>query len=247
MQPKSDLNPTMSYRTPTDKVDSSSTLFDTPKIIISKPSSISLTQDDLMAIIPRKFKMVFLKEMIRMPAQIKDYTTPSEKEEDSGDKKALSASRLENICSTDNSQSDMKEEPLANLSTKKRKCESLVSSPAKKDSLKKVKVTQNRSKIFNDIQKLLKEEKELEKEIITRKNENSSEKDQQKYEGKIEELDELSSKWKEVSQNALYELHKLMDQKYGNSEVTLSRIILELGLKSDRLDWNEELEDFESS
>ena len=163
--------------------------------------------------------------------------------ENSENKKALSASKLENIVSTDNSQSDVKEET-GTKSMKKRKCESLVTSPAKKDSLKKTKLTMNRQKVLNDIKKLIKEEKELERDIFAKKNEDSSEKDQ-KYEQKIEELDELSSKWKDVSQNALYELHKLMDEKYG-SEVTLSRIILELGIKASRLDFNAENDDFDS-
>jgi len=234
----------MNYRTPTDKADSSRMIAEAPKIVVSMPSNMIFTPDDKIAILPRKYKMISLNEVIKMPKLNKE-TVLNSGLNDSGDKKALSASKLENIISAESSQ-EAKEgtEPKSGLASKKRKAGSLASSPIKKDSFKKTKLTVNRQKVLNDIQKLLKEEKELEKEIFAKKNEDSSEKDQ-KLEAKIEELDELSTKWKDVSQNALYELHKHMGQNFG-SEVTLSRIILELSIKSDRLDFNAELEDFET-
>jgi len=231
----------MDYRTPTDKADSSRMMTETPKIVVTMPSNMIFTPDDRMAILPKKYKMIALNEVVKMPKLNKE-TVLNSGLNDSVDKKALSASKLENTISAESSQEGT--ESKSGLASKKRKAGSLASSPIKKDSFKKNKLTVNRQKVLNDIQKLLKEEKEIEKEIFAKKNEDSTEKDQ-KLEAKIEELDQLSTKWKDVCQNALYELHKLMDQNFG-SEVTLSRIILELGIKPNRLDFNAELEDFDT-
>ena len=82
---------------------------------------------------------------------------------------------------------------------------------------------------------------------MEKKEETLSGKKDEKLEVKIEELEELSNKWREVAQTALWELHsKINENVDSDSRAKLSQILMEMSIDPKMIGFNAELEDFDS-
>ena len=219
-----------------------------PILTTTPTQSIRVVPEDTLVITPsNKHKFIGLKEKIKIPV------FPRSALDDT--RKALSTSKLDNS-ENSNSQpdsignSDSLSEPIVRYPQNKRKRnDQLLSTRVSLGLLfdKKKKPVVNRQKVINDLHRLEKEQAELEKAIMEKKEETLSGKKDEKLEVKIEELEELSNKWREVAQTALWELHsKINENADGESRAKLSRIIMEMNIDPKMIGFDAELEDFES-
>lgn len=111
---------------------------------------------------------------------------------------------------------------------------------------KKAKLTINRPKVIKDCEKLEKEIALLETELRESPNKDEKIEKDKKLEVQIKEINEVTKKWKEACQSALFDLQKcFVDRGFNSDEIKLSKLIGQLGIDPQLLNFNIEDEDFE--